>query len=105
VIKNQDFSEASDWWSFGCLLHEFLTGESAFSGLGPFQIKQSILNCEPQFNKAIDSNAKDLIQKLLCKNKSNRLQNPAFIKQHPFFEGIDFDAMMTPTEDMAPNKP
>jgi serine/threonine protein kinase len=36
VILESDFSEASDWWSFGCLLHELMTGFSAFNGIGPY---------------------------------------------------------------------
>ena len=36
VINKQQFSEASDWWSFGCLLYEMAVGAQPFGGLSLF---------------------------------------------------------------------
>jgi serine/threonine protein kinase len=32
-VNRKMFSEASDWWSFGCFIYEMFIGEQAFNGL------------------------------------------------------------------------
>ena len=53
----------------------------------------------------MDTDAIDLIQKLLCKDKNSRLQTACDIKNHAFFNEINFDEMQNPTDKLAPNKP
>lgn len=36
VLDSNSFSEASDWWSFGCLLYEMTVGKKPFDGLSFF---------------------------------------------------------------------
>lgn len=57
------------------------------------------------YPQQMDHDAVDLIQKLLRKNKHERLQSPEQIRNHPFFQDIDFNEMLNPTDKLAPNKP
>lgn len=41
----------------------------------------------------MDTDAVDLIKKLLCKDKNLRLKKALDIKSHAFFNDIDFDEM------------
>jgi serine/threonine protein kinase len=68
VIDDNTFTESSDWWSFGCLLYEMAVGVKPFEGLSSYQIKNSVLNLEPEYPAHVDHRLKDLIQKLLTKN-------------------------------------
>jgi len=36
LSKHQLYNEASDWWSYGCLIYEMTTGKRAFNGLSQF---------------------------------------------------------------------
>ena len=42
----------------------------------------------------MSASAVDLISKLLIKDSQTRLQDPESIKNHEFFQGIDWEAMM-----------
>ena len=86
-----------------------------FFGFKPFldnnddNIYDMILNNEIKFPKTniISAEAKDLIQKLLIKEKNERLGFEGgfeFIKTHYFFNGIDFDKLEK-MEIEAPIKP
>ena len=68
MIESQSFSEASDWFAFGCLLYEMAVGRQPFTGISVFQIKSNILNKEPVYPTWLDKDLKDLIAGLLIKN-------------------------------------
>ena len=55
-----------------------------------FDIEQIVVYGQPRFPNNIDPDLKDLISQLLTKDKTQRLQDPAQMKSHPFFRGFDF---------------
>ena len=92
VLDSNTYSEASDWWSFGCLLYEMTVGKKPFDGLSFFQLKQQIKEFEPYYPTQMDRHLRDLIKQLLQKNPAAR---PSFeqIKGHAFFRKVDFKAL------------
>ncbi|XP_021082041.1 ribosomal protein S6 kinase alpha-4 isoform X3 [Mesocricetus auratus] len=93
--------KAVDWWSLGILLFELLTGASPFTLEGErntqAEVSRRILKCSPPFPLRIGPVAQDLLQRLLCKDPKKRLgagpQGAQEVKNHPFFQGLDWAAL------------
>lgn len=95
IIKGEGHGSAVDWWTFGIFLYELLYGKTPFKGSGN---EETLANVVVQSLKFPDSplvsfQARDLIRELLVKEPENRLgteRGAAEIKQHPFFEGLNW---------------
>ncbi|CAM9125538.1 unnamed protein product, partial [Ectocarpus fasciculatus] len=89
-----------DWFSFGCMLYEFIHGVSPFrtetarkwGGRDKADrdkaIDQATLEMEPEFDMTVfDEDSRDICTKLLCKDPAHRLgtNGPQEIMDHPFF--------------------
>ncbi|XP_006664018.1 serine/threonine-protein kinase D6PKL1-like [Oryza brachyantha] len=95
IIKGDGHGSAVDWWTFGVFLYELLYGKTPFRGPGNDETLANVVSQNLKFpeNPSISSNAKDLIKGLLVKEPENRLgslRGAAEIKQHPFFEGLNW---------------
>ncbi|XP_042065420.1 serine/threonine-protein kinase D6PKL2-like isoform X1 [Salvia splendens] len=80
MIKGEGHGSAVDWWTFGVFLHELLYGKTPFKGSG---------NRATLFNVV----GQNTIRGLLVKEPQNRLgvkRGATEIKQHPFFEGVNW---------------
>jgi serine/threonine-protein kinase RIM15 len=107
--------ERSDWWSVGCILFEFLYGYPPFHGASPDEVFENILarritwpddsDCE------VSPEAKDLMNKLLCLDPTQRLGANADetfanggeeIRMHPWFEGTDWDKLLEDEAQFVP---
>jgi len=93
VIEGRTYTKSVDWWSLGTLLFEMLTGMPPFYDEDIQKMYQNKVNHEIQFPQSVTEPTRDLISKLLDKNPDTRLQDAAVIKAHPFFNGINWDAL------------
>jgi p70 ribosomal S6 kinase len=88
-----------DWWSFGILTHDMLTGSPPFTGTNRKIITERVLKSKLQLKKYLTPNAKDILRKLLNKQADQRLgsgdQGSQAIKGHRFFSNVDFAAVLT----------
>ncbi|KAH6855007.1 kinase-like domain-containing protein [Chaetomium sp. MPI-CAGE-AT-0009] len=99
VIHNKGHTTAVDWWALGILIYEFLTGYPPFWHQNPIEIYKQIVEKPIVFPQepAISDAAKDIIRQFCTVDRSRRLGNisggAAKVKAHPFFAGVDWDAV------------
>ena len=110
VLEKHEFTEASDWWSYGCLLYEMAVGVKPFEGLSYYQIKKYILTQQPDFHSTLDPSLIDLLSLLLEKDPSLRINCSSQIRRHPFFSNssINFEYLNDPIRHLktrVPTKP
>ena len=94
VLLKKGYDKMVDWWSLGCVMYEMVMGRL------PFAIKRGMINLKIyekkiDFPRKISNEARDLIEKFLVVNPTERLgygpNGTDDIKNHPFFNGVDWD--------------
>lgn len=95
IIKGEGHGNAVDWWTFGIFLFELLYGKTPFKGSGNEETLSNVVSQSLRFPSTpiVSFHARDLIRGLLVKEPENRLgsvKGAAEIKQHPFFEGLNW---------------
>jgi serine/threonine-protein kinase RIM15 len=106
TIEGVRQDEASDWWSLGCILFEFLYGYPPFNADTPEEVFKSILarniHWPPEELDDVSPEAKDLMNKLMSLNPSERLganlegkfaNGGEEIQKHPWFDGINWETL------------
>ncbi|GMM36050.1 protein kinase [Saccharomycopsis crataegensis] len=103
TIEGLGQNEASDWWSLGCILFEFLFGYPPFHANNINQVFENILSgkiewsdlTEEEIQEICSPEARDLIVRLLNVDPRQRLGNNGAmeIKQHIFFKEIDWERL------------
>lgn len=107
IIRGEGHGSAVDWWTFGIFLYELLHGVTPFKGSSN---RATLFNVVGQPLKFLDtpqisSSARDLIKGLLVKEPQKRIANKrgaAEIKQHPFFEGVNWALVRSATPPHIP---
>lgn len=95
IIKGEGHGSAVDWWTFGIFLHELLYGKTPFKGSGNRATLFNVIGQQLRFPDSPSTSyaGRDLIRGLLVKEPQNRLgvkRGATEIKQHPFFEGVNW---------------
>jgi len=89
VITKSGHGCEVDWWSFGILLHEMITGHSPFDAASSYDVYSNIIT--RQYRPPADSDPviSTLLVKLLEKDAGRRLKGEEVLR-HPFFKNIDW---------------
>ncbi|KAL7628366.1 hypothetical protein AAE478_002568 [Parahypoxylon ruwenzoriense] len=95
VVQGQKYGKAVDWWSFGALGYDLMTGNPPFRGGNHAKIQQNIVKQKLVLPYFLSADAKDLLTRLLKKDPAKRLgssmpRDLQTIKKHRFFRKIDW---------------
>jgi len=93
VLKGKGYGKAVDWWSFGSLLYEMLTGLPPFYSQDVQEMYRKIMTEKLKFPPTITDDAKNLLDGLLQRDINERLRDPAKIKTHSFFSAVDWNVL------------
>uniref|UniRef100_A0A672TRW0 Protein kinase C n=1 Tax=Strigops habroptila TaxID=2489341 RepID=A0A672TRW0_STRHB len=93
ILLGQKYNTSVDWWSFGVLLYEMLIGQSPFHGQDEEELFQSIRMDNPFYPRWLDKDAKDILLKLFVREPERRLGARGNIRQHAFFQEINWEAL------------
>ncbi|KAJ9171180.1 hypothetical protein P3X46_014577 [Hevea brasiliensis] len=107
IIKGEGHGSAVDWWTFGIFLHELLYGKTPFKGSGNRATLFNVVGQQLRFpdSPATSYASRDLIRGLLVKEPQNRLgvkRGATEIKQHAFFEGVNWALIRCSTPPEVP---
>ncbi|XP_022759769.1 serine/threonine-protein kinase tricorner-like [Durio zibethinus] len=96
VLLKKGYGMECDWWSLGAIMYEMLVGYPPFYSDDPMSTCRKIVNWRTHLKfpeeARLSPEAQDLISKLLC-NVNQRLgsKGAGEIKDHPWFQGVDWD--------------
>ncbi|OAD06126.1 hypothetical protein MUCCIDRAFT_137721, partial [Mucor lusitanicus CBS 277.49] len=102
LLRSDAVSKEADLWAFGCVIYQMLSGKSPFKAATDYLIFQKIKSLDYVMPDEFPPAAKDIVQRLLTSEPEKRFGSAATggiaaIKEHPFFEGIDWDNIFTST--------
>lgn len=99
VVNRKGHGTAADWWSYGVLMFEMLTGALPFQGANRKETMTQILKAKLGMPQFLSPEAQGLLRCLFKRNPANRLgTGPNGIeemKKQPFFSTIDFEKLFT----------
>ncbi|KAI0500716.1 hypothetical protein KFK09_018932 [Dendrobium nobile] len=107
IIKGEGHGSAVDWWTFGIFLHELLYGKTPFKGSGNRATLFNVVGQQLRFPESPSTSyaSRDLIRGLLVKEPQHRFgvkRGATEIKQHPFFEGVNWALIRCSTPPEVP---
>ncbi|XP_053309720.1 protein kinase C delta type-like [Spea bombifrons] len=92
IYLKKQYGVAVDWWSFGVILFRMLNGTFPFfTGYCKKATVHSIINGRPKYTKALSQEAVDILTCLLKKDPQLRLWMTEYIREHPFFDSINWE--------------
>lgn len=95
IVREQDYGAPVDWWAFGVLLYEMLSGVPPFEADNEDDLFECILHDEVLFPVWLSSEAVNILNQLMTKSPQNRLgtRSEEDIKSHKFFATINWDKL------------
>lgn len=97
IIQSDGHGKAADWWACGILCYEMLVGYPPFFDETAYGIYEKILRGHIHWPRDMGRSSRDLIREFLHPDRSKRLGNmtggPQDILEHPWFRGVDWDAL------------
>lgn len=106
VVSRAGHDQSADWWSFGVLMFEMLTGELPFTSDNRKTTMNLILRARLTMPAFLSADAQGLLRKLFKRIPNSRLGANGIeeLKAHPFFKSIDWERL-TKRELEPPFKP
>ncbi|KAL8192276.1 hypothetical protein R6Q57_027943 [Mikania cordata] len=112
VASGRSHGNAVDWWALGIFIYEMVYGCTPFAGVSNEATLRNIVKKPLKFptvssNSSRESQARDLISKLLDKDPDSRFgskRGAADIKTHPFFNGLNFALIRSATPPVIPSQ-
>ena len=89
LLMNKEAGKPCDLWAFGCIIYQLLAGRPPFKGATEYLTFQKIVKLEYEFPAGFPPAARDLVERCLVLDPSQRL-TIEHIKNHEFFEGQTF---------------
>ncbi|XP_012695927.1 ribosomal protein S6 kinase alpha-2 [Clupea harengus] len=97
VVNRRGHTQSADWWSFGVLMFEMLTGSLPFQGKDRKETMALILKAKLGMPQFLSPEVQSLLRALFKRNPSNRLgagpDGVEEIKRHTFFATIDWNKL------------
>uniref|UniRef100_A0A3P8YUM8 non-specific serine/threonine protein kinase n=1 Tax=Esox lucius TaxID=8010 RepID=A0A3P8YUM8_ESOLU len=97
VVNRRGHTQSADWWSFGVLMFEMLTGSLPFQGKDRKETMALILKAKLGMPQFLSPEVQSLIRALFKRNPTNRLgagpDGVEEIKRHHFFANIDWNKL------------
>uniref|UniRef100_A0A8C7TK40 Ribosomal protein S6 kinase n=1 Tax=Oncorhynchus mykiss TaxID=8022 RepID=A0A8C7TK40_ONCMY len=97
VVNRRGHTQSADWWSFGVLMFEMLTGSLPFQGKDRKETMVLILKAKLGMPQFLSPEVQSLIRALFKRNPANRLgagpDGVEEIKRHHFFGNIDWNKL------------
>uniref|UniRef100_A0A672ZQ56 non-specific serine/threonine protein kinase n=1 Tax=Sphaeramia orbicularis TaxID=375764 RepID=A0A672ZQ56_9TELE len=97
VVNRRGHTQSADWWSFGVLMFEMLTGSLPFQGKDRKETMALILKAKLGMPQFLSPEVQSLLRALFKRNPANRLgagpEGIEEIKRHRFFASIDWNKL------------
>ncbi|KAL5604469.1 hypothetical protein BROUX41_002438 [Berkeleyomyces rouxiae] len=98
VVSSKGYNKSVDWWSLGILIYEMLCGYTPFWDSGsPMKIYENILRGTVNYPVYVNSDARDLLERLITANLTKRLGNlyggSQEVKDHRWFAEVTWDRL------------
>jgi len=93
ILQELDYGHAVDWWAFGVLLYEMLSGQPPFEADHEDDLFEAILHDEVLFPIWLSADSVNILNQFMTKNPERRLgydNEEVNIKRHHFFAPIDW---------------
>ncbi|XP_028293936.1 ribosomal protein S6 kinase alpha-2 [Gouania willdenowi] len=97
VVNRRGHTQSADWWSFGVLMFEMLTGSLPFQGKDRKETMALILKAKLGMPQFLSPEVQSLLRALFKRNPANRLgagpDGIEEIKRHRFFASIHWNKL------------
>lgn len=98
VVSRRGHTQTCDWWSYGVLMYEMLTGQLPFQGQNRKDTIQMILKAKLGMPHFLEKTTQGLLRVLFKRNPANRLgagdDGLEKMKKHEYFSDIDWNKLM-----------
>lgn len=98
MMLNKGYSKAVDWWAYGVIIFELVSGRSPFFAKDPLRVYEKILAARYVFPVYVSPECKGLVRSLLQTNISLRYgslkKGVADIKEHAWFRPVEWHSLL-----------